>query len=457
MEAAREKKDKIQLRVALGLSDATLLVIGSVIGSGIFLTSGIIAGELPSVAWIMLVWLIGSFLSLSGGLTLAELGAMMPEAGGQYIYLREAYGPMAGFLYGWLTFLVTQTGGIAALAIGFAEYVSLFYPAMGLNVSAFSLEFLEISFGQLIAVSSIIILTIINYFGIKSGSMVQNFFTILKLVAILVLIIGGFIVTTDSQTMSSIPSPILPQGMNLIAAIGVALIAVLWTFDGWYAVNSVASEIKNPQRNLPLSLLIGISVIGIVYILINIFYLKALPISEIAGVVRIGEKATNWAFGPSAGTAMAGLILISILGCLSATVIYGPRIYYAMARDGLFFKKFTFIHPRFRTPTFAITWQGIWSVLLCLTGGYEALFTYVVFTSLLFYMASAAGVFVLRKKRPDANRPYRVWAYPLLPSLFGLSMFLIAANSIIEKPVESIFGLIFLIIGIPVYFYWHRK
>jgi APA family basic amino acid/polyamine antiporter len=257
--------------------------------------------------------------------------------------------------------------------------------------------------------------------------------------------------------MSSIPSPILPQGMNLIAAIGVALIAVLWTFDGWYAVNSVASEIKNPQRNLPLSLLIGISVIGIVYILINIFYLKALPISEIAGVVRIGEKATNWAFGPSAGTAMAGLILISILGCLSATVIYGPRIYYAMARDGLFFKKFTFIHPRFRTPTFAITWQGIWSVLLCLTGGYEALFTYVVFTSLLFYMASAAGVFVLRKKRPDANRPYRVWAYPLLPSLFGLSMFLIAANSIIEKPVESIFGLIFLIIGIPVYFYWHRK
>ena len=445
-----------QLKVALSLTDATLLVIGSVIGSGIFLTSGIIAAQLPSAEWILFAWVLGSLLSLSGGLTLAELGAMMPEAGGQYIYLREAYGPLAGFLYGWLTFLVTQTGGIAALAIGFAEYLSLFLPYLSLDHIAIESAFLDISFGQFAAVGGILFFTFINYFGIRSGSFVQNFFTILKVAAIIVLILFGFIVSISPGVTTSVNQLEVPAGLDLIAALGVALIAVLWTFDGWYSVNSVASEIKNPQKNLPYSLIIGIAVIGIIYILINLFYIRALPISEMAGVVRIGENATSSVFGPAAGAAMSGLILISILGCLSATVLFGPRIFYAMAKDKLFFKQFAFVEPNYKTPTKSIIWQGVWSALLCLTGGYEALFTYVIFTSLLFYIASAFGVFVLRKKRPEAHRPYRVWGYPFVPFFFGLAMILIAVNSLIEKPLESILGLVILVIGIPVYFYWKR-
>jgi APA family basic amino acid/polyamine antiporter len=381
----------------------------------------------------------------------------MPEAGGQYIYLREAYGPLAGFLYGWLTFLVTQTGGIAALAIGFAEYLSIFIPYLSLNHFVFESTFLDISFGQLIAVIGIVFFTLINYFGVRSGSFVQNFFTVLKIAAIVVLLISGFIVMLGSELPIDVTPLKPPVGFGLIAALGVALIAILWTFDGWYSVNSVASEIKNPQKNLPYSLFIGISVIGIIYILINLFYIQALPISEMADVVRIGEKATSWVFGPIAGAAMSALILVSILGCLSATVLFGPRIFYAMAKDGLFFRQFAFVDPKYKTPTISIVWQGVWSSLLCLTGGYEALFTYVVFTSLIFYIGSAFGVFVLRKKQPHVPRPYKVWGYPFLPFLFGLSMILIAANSLVEKPAESIFGLIFLIIGVPVYFYWKKR
>jgi len=249
----------------------------------------------------------------------------------------------------------------------------------------------------------------------------------------------------------------MPSGSSLLAAIGISLIAVLWTFDGWYSVNSVASEIKNVKRNLPLSLFIGISLIGIIYLLVNLFYLTTLPMGEMVGVVRIGEKATSFAFGSTAGTLMAGLILVSILGCLSATIIYSPRIFYAMANDGLFFKKFAHVHPRYHTPSIAIIWQGIFAAGLCLTGSYEQLFTYVVFAVLLFFVGVVVAVFVLRRRRPDAERPYRVWGYPVVPGLFGVIIVWIMINTIIERPVESILGLILIILGLPVYFYWRRK
>jgi APA family basic amino acid/polyamine antiporter len=442
----------------LNLIDATLLVIGSVIGSGIFLTSGIIAQSLPSPEWILFVWFLGAVLSLFGGLTFAELGAMIPEAGGQYVYLREAYGPLAGFMYGWAAILVTQTGGIAALAVGFAEYFAYFVPIFSLNNYLIDLGGLTISFGQLLAVISIGILTIINYFGIRSGSSVQNFFTILKLIAIGILVIAGlYIAVSSGESTGTETIPLMPSGGPFFAAIGVSLIAVLWTFDGWYSVNTVASEIKNVRRNLPLSLFIGISLIGIIYLFVNLFYVTTLPMSEMAGVVRIGEKVTSFTFGSAAGTLMAGLILISILGCLSATIIYGPRIYYAMAEDGLFFKKFATVHPRYHTPTTAIIWQGIFASLLCLTGSYEQLFTYVVFAVLLFFVGVVTAVFVLRRTRPDAERPYRVWGYPVVPGLFGLIIIWIMINTLIEKPVESVIGLVLILVGLPVYFYWQRR
>jgi len=453
-----ENENKPKLLARLNLSDATLLVIGSVIGSGIFLTSGIIAQSLPSPGWILFVWFLGAILSLFGGLTFAELGAMIPKAGGQYVYLREAYGPLAGFMYGWTTFLVIHTGGIAALAVGFSEYFAYFVPSFGLNNYLIDLNGLQISSGQILAVICIGILTVINYFGIRSGSVVQNFFTILKLSAIGIFIVAGlYVVLGAKETITTETIISMPSGSSLFTAIGVSLIAVLWTFDGWYSVNSVASEIKNVKRNLPLSLFIGISIIGIVYMLINLFYVSTLPMSEIAGVVRIGEKATTFTFGSTAGTLMSGLILISILGCLSATIIYGPRIYYAMASDRLFFKKFAYVHPRYHTPSVAIIWQGIFASGLCLTGSYEQLFTYVVFAMLLFFVGVVVAVFVLRRNKPDMERPYRVWGYPVVPGLFGLIIIWIMINTLIEKPVESILGLVLIVIGLPVYFYWQRQ
>jgi len=456
MQMENEKKPKLLLR--LNLFDATLLVIGSVIGSGIFLTSGIIAQSLPSPEWILFVWFLGAVLSLCGGLSLAELGAMIPEAGGQYVYLREAYGPLAGFMYGWTAFLIIQTGGIAALAVGFAEYFAYFIPVLSLDNYLIDVGVLTFSSGQILAVLSIAILSFINYLGVRSGTIVQNIFTILKLFAIAVLVIAGLYLSLSSgETISSVSTSSGPSGGALIVAIGVSLIAVLWTFDGWYSVNAFASEIKNVKRNLPLSLFIGISVIGVIYLLINVFYVGTLSMDEMSGVVRIGEKATSYAFGSTAGSLMAGLILISILGCLSATIIYSPRIYYAMANDGLFFKKFAKVHPKYHTPSIAILWQGIFASLLCLTGSYEQLFTYVVFAVLLFFVGVVAAVFVLRRTRPDSERPYRVWGYPVVPGLFGLIIIWIMINTLIEKPMESVLGLVLIIVGLPVYFYWHRQ
>jgi len=451
-----DKKPKLLAR--LNLFDATLLVIGSVIGSGIFLTSGIIAQSLPSPEWILFFFILGAVLSLFGGLTFAELGAMIPEAGGQYVYLREAYGPLAGFMYGWTAFLIIQTGGIAALAVGFAEYFAYFVPDFSLDNYLIDVGVLTVSSGQILAVASIAILSFVNYFGVRSGTVVQNIFTILKLFAIGILVIAGLYVALSSgETIGSITTPSVPSGSALITAVGISLIAVLWTFDGWYSVNAVASEIKNVKRNLPLSLFIGITLIGIIYLLVNILYVATLPMDEMTGVVRIGEKATSFAFGATAGTLMAGLILISILGCLSATIIYSPRIYYAMANDGLFFKKFADVHPKYHTPSIAILWQGIFASLLCLTGSYEQLFTYVVFGVLLFFVGVVAAVFILRRTRPDAERPYRVWGYPVVPGLFGLIIIWIMINTLIEKPVESVLGLVLIVIGLPVYLYWQRK
>ncbi len=452
------EKKQPGLLAKLSLFDATLLVMGSAIGSGIFLTSGIIARDLPDPTWILFVWLLGSVLTLFGGLTLAELGAMMPEAGGQYVYLREAYGPLAGFMYGWMTFLITHTGGIAALGVGFAEYVSYFFPQLSLQNYFLSVAGIQFSNGQLVALGSIGLLTVINYFGIRSGSLVQNFFTILKILAIGALLLGGLFVLTsgDGGGQAAAPMP-TPRGMAFWAAVGVSLIAVLWTFDGWYSVNCVASEIRNVKKNLPLSLIMGISLIGIIYMLVNWFYVSALPMNEMAGVIRIGEKATTFIFGGTAGSIMSALILFSIFGCLSATVIYGPRIFYAMARDGLFFKSFAEVHPRHRTPSNAIIWQGVISGILCLTGTYDQLFTYVVFILLLFFAATAAAVFVLRIKRPDAERPYKVWGYPVIPALFGLTMLWIMVNTLIEKPTEALLGSLLLLTGFPVYYYWKKN
>lgn len=448
-----------QLPAKLNLFDSTMLVMGAAIGSGIFLTTGLIAQDLPDANWILLVWLVGSVLSLFGGLSFAELGAMMPSAGGQYIYLREAYGRPVGFLYGWTNFLIAHCGGVAAISVGFAEYLSYFFPQLSLQSYFWEGRSVHLSYGQLTAVLSIAGLTVVNYFGIRSGSLVQNFFSALKIAAILLLVIGGLFFARLSPDADAVADAALnmPGGFSLLSAFGISLIAVLWTFDGWYAVNCVASEIRNVKRNLPLSLILGISLIGMIYLLVNLFYVQTLPMNELQGVTRVGEKAASNLFGAAAGSFLSALILISIFGCLSATIIYGPRIFFAMANDGLFFKSMAKAHPRYHSPANAIVWQGVWSSLLCLSGTYEQLFTYVMFVLIFFYGATTFAVIVLRRTRADLQRPYRVWGYPLTPLLFTLAMLWIMISTVVERPLEAVVGIGVVLSGVPVYYYWRRK
>jgi APA family basic amino acid/polyamine antiporter len=461
---AKSKENSPGLLRQLGLFDATMVMVGIVIGSGIFLTSGIMAKSIPSPGLILLAWIVGGFLTLAGALTYAELGAAMPEAGGQYVYLREAYGPLAGFLFGWLLFLVYQTGGIAGLALAFAEYFGYFFPSLSTStvllsqdISVFGSSWTyTLSAGQLVGIAVILMLSLFNFIGVALGKLIQNIFTVLKVGTILAIIVLGFSLGKGT----SFALDLQPAGMDLgqiIMGFGVALVAVIWAFDGWNNVNFVAGEIKNPQRNLPLALLMGTLGITVLYILTNWVYLYALPISEMTGVVRIAEKATAALFGGSTGAFISAAVIISTFGALNGSILTGPRVYYAMAKDKLFFKGVSRVHPRYRTPGFAILIQAVWSVLLTLVGTFEQIFTFAMFVSIIFWIGATASVFTLRKKFPDMHRPYKTWGYPYVPALFILASLGILLNTLIEKPIEAVSGLLFIALGIPVYFYWRRK
>lgn len=448
----------------LSLFDSTMMMMGIVIGSGIFLTSGIMAKSIPSAGLILLAWLIGGLLILAGALTYAELGAAMPEAGGQYVYLREAYGPLFGFLFGWKLFLVNMTGSIAALGVAFAVYFGYFFPSLsterelfGTAITVFGKNIsYSVSAGQIVAVLIIIIFSLFNYVGVVFGKMIQNVFTLIKIVAMLGIIFFGFTLGRGNPIDFSLN----PTGLSLthiIMGFGVALIAISWAFDGWNNINYVAGEIKKPQRNLPLALLIGTAGITFLYILINLVYFYALPVPEMTGVVRVAEKSATALFGTKAADLVSVVVIVSVLGAMNGAIFAGARVYYAMARDRLFFNRVGRLHPRFRTPAFAILIQAIWSCVLALTGTFEQLFTYAMFIGVLFWVIAAGAVFTLRKKYPDLPRPYKTWGYPAIPLLFILALSGVLLNALIEKPVESLIGLIFTAVGIPVYYVWKRR
>ncbi|MFC1556534.1 APC family permease [candidate division KSB1 bacterium] len=448
----------------LGLFDSTMVVVGIVIGSGIFLTTGIMAQSIPSAGLILLAWLIGGLLTLAGALTYAELGAAMPEAGGQYVYLKEAYGPMSGFLFGWILFLVYMTGGLAGLALAFGEYVGSFFPSLGtehtilaLNVPFFqdSLHY-SLSAGQITGIIAIIILSIFNFIGVGLGKYIQNLFTVIKIGTIAAIIILGFSIGEGTPPEMALNPDGLGFG-SIIIGLGVALVAVSWAFDGWNNVNFIAGEIKNPKRNLPSALILGTLGITILYVLVNYIYLYALPIQETVGVVRIAEKATGALFGSSAGALISALVIVSVFGALNGSIMVGPRVYYAMAKDGLFFRKVAHVHPRFRTPGFSILIQAVWASFLTLLGTFEQIFTFTMFIAIAFWIAAAASVFTLRKKRPDLPRPYKTWGYPFVPAIFILTSCGILLNTLLEKPVEALAGILLTALGIPVYFYWKRR
>jgi len=455
-----KQKKAPQLKRDLTLFDTSLLVIGSILGSGIFLTTGIIAAYLSSPLLILCVWLVGGVATLCGALTFGELGAMYPSAGGQYIYLREAYGPLSGFLFGWGFFWIIECGGIAALAVGFAEYLGYFIPSLSthqylLQIKLFGFDY-SLSFGQFTAVAAILLLSGVNYFGIKQGAITQNIFTVIKVAAVFLLIVlglglgkkTGYIFYNQQYTGGFI---------EIFPLFGLALIAVMWTYDGWYSASITAGEIRNPERNIPRGLIIGTASITVIYFLMNCVYLLALPVENIKGVVRIGEKASTQLFGATASSFISALIMISIFGCLSATIIYGPRVYYAMSKDGAFFRSMAHVHPRYKVPSKSIFWQAVWSSLLCFSGTYEALFEYVIFALVIFFAATGLAVFILRYKKPELPRPYKTWGYPVIPVIFILINLGIFFNTIIAQPLKSLLGLVILLLGVPAFLYWKRK
>lgn len=458
------KTSQPKLLRQLNLFDSTMIMMGIVIGSGIFLTTGIMAKSIPSAGLILLAWLVGGLLTLAGALTYAELGAAMPEAGGQYVYLREAYGSLAGFLFGWILFLVYMTGGIAGLALAFSEYLGYFFPSLGIQNSLVSHTFhlfgrslpYSISAGQLIGIAVILMLSLFHFIGVGLGKFIQNLFTVIKIGTIGAIVILGFAMGKGTSIrLSFAPSGMTPG--RIAVGFGVALVAVAWAFDGWNNVNFVAGEIKNPQRNLPLALILGTLGITLMYMLVNYIYLYALPIPEMAGVVRIAEKATGTLFGSSTGGLISAAVVISTFGSLNGSIMVGPRVYFAMARDRLFFRSAGRVHSRFRTPGFAILFQAVWAAILTLMGTFEQIFTFTMFMAILFWIGAAAAVFTLRKKRPDLPRPYKTWGYPVVPTVFIIASAGILLNTLVAKPVESLSGIVLTALGIPAYFLWKRK
>ena len=400
------------------------------------------AAVIPSASLLLAAWVLGGVLAIAGGLTYAEMGAMFPRSGGVYVFLKEAYGPLTAFLYGWAALFVVISGGIAAVAVGFAAYLSYFIPAMT------TVSVAGISGPQLVAAAVIVVLAAINYVGVRSGNLVNVVTTAAKVGGLAALPIMAIVAARVHPAFTPIVPPDL---VRPAASFGIAMIAVLWTYEAWYFITYAAGEIKDPQRNLPRALLGGLLVLTTVYVTVNLAYFYALSIDEMKGVTRIAERAASVLMGPGGATIVALTVVVSTFGCDAAAILAGARLLFAMARDGVFFPAARKVHPRYRTPHVAIAGLTIWSALLALSGTYEQLFTYVMFASILFSVAAGVALFRLRFTMPDRPRPYRTWGYPIVPLVFiaGSSAFVV--NTLFERPAESLAGLGLLALGLPAY------
>ena len=451
-----EKNQPVKLKRQLGLFDSSMMVIGIVIGSGIFMTTGLMAEAIPSASLILLAWVLGGLQMLAGALTYAELGAAMPKAGGQYVFLREAYGQLPGFLFGWIAFVAYISGTNAALAIAVAEHVGSFYPSLTTQNIIIDVGSFSISGGQIFALSLILILSIINYLGIVFGKWIQNIFTVLKIGSILLFALTGLFISTGNHIDMSLNTTNMSIG-SILTGMGIALVAVNWTVGGWEYITFAAGEIKNPKRNLPLALIIGTVTILTLYFLVNIAYLKVLPMDSLIGEIKVGEMTARSLYGPGIGGLFVLVIIVSMFGALNGNILVGSRVYYAMAKDHLFFSKAADVHPKFHTPGNAIIIQGLWAAVLTLTGTFEELITLVVFVNFMLWIASASTVFVLRKKQPDLDRPYKVWGYPYVPAFFIIFSSAIMVNTFFKSPEQSLIGLGLTLLGIPAFWYWKKK
>ncbi len=473
-----------EFKQSLGLFDSTMIVIGSMIGSGIFIVSADIARTVGSPGMLLVVWLITGFITLAAALSYGELAGMMPHAGGQYVYLREAYNPLIGFLYGWTLFTVIQTGTIAAVGVAFAKFTAVLFPWFGEQNVLFTLLGLKISAAQILAIVSIVILTAINLTGIKEGKIVQNIFTIAKTLALIGVILLGIFIARNSEALSAnfanfwnatwttvkdgkIISIESLMGWKLIAAIGVAMVGSLFSSDAWNNITFTAGEVINPKKNIPLSLAIGTGIVTLLYILANIAYIVVLPVlgnpeaTDIAGrgiqfatSDRVATATIGMIYGETAVVVMAILIMISTFGCNNGLILAGARVYYAMAKDKLFFKKAGELNSH-SVPAWALIVQAVWASVLCLSGSYGDLLDYVVFAVLIFYILTVGGIFILRKKQPNAERPYKAFGYPFIPAIYIALATLICVILLIYKPTFTWPGVGIVAAGIPVYYIWN--
>ena len=487
----------------LGLTSSTMLVMGSMIGSGIFLVSAEIAREVDSPALLIGAWLVTGFMTVVAALSYGELAAMMPRAGGQYVYLREALGPLWGFLYGWTLFLVIQTGTIAAVGVAFGKFLGVFFPSIssshwiaGLHwvapkwqIGPMLLGGMDVGLNtqNLMAILLVVALSVINIFGVKTGALIQNVFTSAKVAALLGLILVGLAEGRNAVALAAnfganfwrnvhslhavqvgINGPtVLVSTLTILA---VAQVGSLFSADAWNNVTFTAGEVINPKRNLPLSLALGTGTVIALYVACNFVYLNVLPMAGTAGAAdilgrgiqhatedRVATAALSQMWGSIGADLMAAAILISTFGCNNGLILSGARVYYAMAKDGLFFRGAGKLHPSYKTPAISLMVQMVWICILCVSGTYGQLLDYVVFAVLVFYILTIAGIFVLRRTRPDTPRPYRAFGYPVLPLIYIAMAIFIDIVLLRYKPQYTWPGLIIVLLGIPVYFAWHAR
>ena len=488
-----------ELVKGLGLTSATMLVMGSMIGSGIFIVSAEIAREVNSPALLIGAWVVTGFMTIVGALCYGELAAMMPRAGGQYVYLREALGPLWGFLYGWTLFLVIQTGTIAAVGVAFGKFLGVFFPPISssnwivhfwkvpaIRVGPMVLGSMDVGLNtqNLVAILVVVALSVINIFGIKTGAAIQNVFTTAKVSALLGLVFLGLLLGRNAHALAAnfqgtfwrnagvwaphdIGGGVLVSTLTVLA---VAQVGSLFSADAWNNVTFTAGEVKNPNRNLPLSLALGTGVVIALYIGCNFVYLSALPLDGVRNGATVLERGIKYAtedrvataaltqmLGSLGGFLMAGAIMLSGFGCNNGLILAGARVYYAMAKDGLFFRSVARLHPTYKTPAVSLMVQMIWTCVLCVSGSYSQLLDYIVFAVLVFYILTIVGLFVLRRTHPDAERPYRAIGYPVLPAIYIVMALFIDVVLLRYKPQYTWPGLCIVLVGIPVYYLWSRR
>ena len=435
--------DQPKLKRVLSLLDATMINTGGIIGSGIFMVPATVAMLTGSSSLFFMVWIAGGIVSLFGALSVAELGAAMPRAGGQYVYLSEAYGPVWGYLYGWSAVAVINTASIAAVGVAFSEYLRFFFPITDISIKG-------------IAVATIVLLTIINILDVKSGARFQNVFTISKLGAIFGIIILGLVMEGGSnQNLSPFFSD--QSFTKLVGPLGLAMVSVLWTFDGWIFITYVAGEVKNPGRNIPLSLIFCMLIVVSIYLLLNYVLIYTLGFTGMNGSDLVVSDAASVFLGNKGAAIVTLIILISLIGANNGFVLTSARINYAMAKDKLFFHQASQIHPRFKSPANALIIQCVWACLLTFTGTFNQLITYIIFASWIFYGMSAGAVIILRNKKPDMERPYKTPVYPWIPIIFILFAIFLTINTIMEAPRDAAIGAGIILAGLPMYYYWKKN